>query len=387
MKIEENKEKIKDNYKEFKKFLEKNNKNFFGYPESPYMDERGKYIINMFSHIHINNAGDPFEEDGYLKSHSKKYERECINFFGNLFHIENVWGYVTTGGTEGNLQGLYVGRNYLKMMYNQNPILITSKASHYSIKKNADILNLDLKMINVNEKDEMDLDDFELSIKSINIDIPVLININIGTTIKGAIDNFGEIIKILKNKQITKYYIHADMALYGIIYGIYCYKPEFSKYINSFSISGHKLLTTIHPCGVFITKNKIINKVFSDRWIDYIGSSDKTISGSRNGLLTMLIYDKISKGLDSIKIELKECIDNCKYLFDKMQKLNIKCEKNYEESIIIYFPKPSEYICNKYQLACYNNIAHVICMPHIKKRFINKFVDDMNEEKLKYLNI
>lgn len=43
-----------------------------------------------------------------------RYERVVVDFFAELFNVAKPWGYVTSGGTQGNEQGLYIGRQFLK---------------------------------------------------------------------------------------------------------------------------------------------------------------------------------------------------------------------------------------------------------------------------------
>ena len=50
---------------------------------------------------------------------------------------EDAWGYVTAGGTEGNMYGIYVGREMLR-----EPIAYFSQDTHYSVIKILHILNI-----------------------------------------------------------------------------------------------------------------------------------------------------------------------------------------------------------------------------------------------------
>ena len=58
-----------------------------------------------------NNVGDPFHDSNF-RSNTHEFEREVIGLFADLMHLpqDQAWGYVTSGGTEGNMYGLYIGR-------------------------------------------------------------------------------------------------------------------------------------------------------------------------------------------------------------------------------------------------------------------------------------
>ena len=57
----------------------------------------------------INNLGDPYVNGNY-GIHSREFERECLAWFARLYGLEDHWGYVTSCGTEGNLYGIFLGR-------------------------------------------------------------------------------------------------------------------------------------------------------------------------------------------------------------------------------------------------------------------------------------
>src|SRR5262245_42214009 len=52
----------------------------------------------------LNNIGDPCA-DGLAVNHTKAMEREVVSFVADLLQApsDDRWGYVTTGGSEGNL--------------------------------------------------------------------------------------------------------------------------------------------------------------------------------------------------------------------------------------------------------------------------------------------
>ena len=57
-----------------------------------------------------NNVGDPFHTSNF-RSNTHEMEREVIGRFADMMRLERdrAWGYVTSGGTEGNMYGLYMG--------------------------------------------------------------------------------------------------------------------------------------------------------------------------------------------------------------------------------------------------------------------------------------
>ena len=347
-----------------KKILEIQNslKTYLGYPcES-------SYDYSEIAHIcatHINNVGSPDSSSTY-RANSKDIELEVIQWFANLWNVKDVWGYTTSGGTEANLQGLFVGRESAN---GRKHIFMTTSDSHYSIFKIAKILSLNMCIINSQDNGEMDYHDFEEKL-IINPDMYVIVNANLGTTMKGAIDNTRNIYHILK-KLNRNTYIHADAALSGAFLPFLENDLFFKNHINSMSISGHKFMGVPMPCGVFLMEKHLLKSISNN--IEYIGATDCMISGSRNGhtpLFMKYIIEKI--GIDGFKKNINECIDLAEYAVN-----NIEGAWRNQNSITVVLPRPSEEICQKWQLASQGNISHIVIMFHVTKEKLDLFIKDL----------
>jgi len=72
-----------------------------GYPSAKDFDYSE---LDRFLRFPVNNIGDPFA-DGTYRVETREFEREVVQFFADLFRAprDDWWGYVTNGGTEGNL--------------------------------------------------------------------------------------------------------------------------------------------------------------------------------------------------------------------------------------------------------------------------------------------
>ena len=155
-------------------------------------------------------------EGGFDVAHD--WEREYIYWISSFLYktvkseeIENlIDGYFTSGGTEANLEGLWIAREYMKKLNSESEIKIfTTKVSHYSIIKSLKLLGFniekDLIYIDYNEFFEMDINDLNEKIKFYGKnDIKnFIVVINLGSTVTGSIDNISEINNVINNnKQI-----------------------------------------------------------------------------------------------------------------------------------------------------------------------------------------
>ncbi|WP_066217552.1 histidine decarboxylase [Formosa haliotis] len=352
--------------------IKANSESFLGYPvakDFSYSD------YAPFLDICINNVGDP-ESPSTFAIDTKDIERQCIAFFAEMLSssMKDVWGYVTNGGTEGNLYALYLARESFP-----NAMVYYSESTHYSVKKNLHLLNIPNIVIRSQDNGEMDYEDLEQTV-ALRRDKPAIFFLNIGTTMTEAVDKISEIKRIIKKYAIKDYFIHCDAAFLGTIAPYIDPKPkfDFAEGIDSIAISGHKFMGSPIPCGAVLVKRKHRDRIANS--VSYVGTMDTTITGSRNGLTPLFIWDFIQKhGHEGLKDRVKASQEIAAYTEHKLNGLGIKAWRN-NEGLTVVLPKPSERICKKYQLASQDDIAHIICIPGITFKQIDAFLEDLKTE-------
>lgn len=279
-----------------------------GYPESADFDYT---ILERFLRFSINNCGDWSEYCNYLLN-SFDFEKEVIEHFSHLYQIpfDNCWGYVTNGGTEGNMFGCYLSRELFP-----SSRLYFSKDTHYSVAKIVKLLRIEHCIVESRQNGEMDYDDLISKIKANNEKHPIIFA-NIGTTVRGAIDNISIIQRRIAELGIARndYYIHADAALSGMILP-FVDEPQpynFADGIDSISVSGHKMIGSPIPCGITIAKKENVDKISVE--IDYIAAHDKTITGSRNGHTPIMLWVAAkSISMEEQRRRIQRCLNKAEY--------------------------------------------------------------------------
>ncbi|XP_058755232.1 serine decarboxylase 1-like [Vicia villosa] len=329
--------------------------------------------------FHLNNAGDPFLGSSFSLN-SMKFEVSVLDWFAKLWEIEKneYWGYVTTGGTEGNLHGILVGREQLP-----DGILYTSEDSHYSIYKIARMYRMKCVKVGSLISGEIDCDKLEVSLLA-NKDKPAIINLNIGTTLKGGIDDLDLVIKILYKCGFTndQFYIHCDGALYGIMLPFIkqALRISFKKPIGSITISGHKFLGCPSPCGVLITRLKYINSFSRD--VDIIASRDATITGSRCGHAPIFLWYALKKrGFIGLENEVHDCIFKARYLLNQLRDAGISVMLNEYSNIVVFERPLDDNFTRRWNLACNKNISHVVALKHVTIEMLDTFVCEFVQKR------
>jgi len=353
----------------FDKMMQKKTSSMLGYPINTAQEYRDLYRFFDYSLI---NLGDPFVPSSY-RINSEQFELEVLQFFAKLYKMpaRDSWGYITSGGTEGNTHGIFVGRELYP-----DALLYFSKDTHYSISKIARLLNIQTVLVESQKNGEIDYTDLEKKIQK-NKHLPVILNLNIGTTMKGAIDNVDAVVAILKRNNIRKYHIHCDAALFGMILPFVkgASRVDFQQPIGSLAISGHKFIGTHMPCGIALCRKQLVKWIETP--IDYIGTHDTTITGCRNGHTPLFLWYAIQKrGLKGFSKEAHDCISNAKYLAEKLKKIHWPYFLNRFSNTVL-FKKPSMKIITKWQLAVSRDWAHIVVMQSVTKESIDRFISDL----------
>ena len=369
--IESCENKLKDN-------LEKR-EHMFGYPANMQKDSYvTKYLRTLESKTYLmNGCGDP-EEQGNYQMDNKENEKEIVNLIMQNINLNNhdYWGYITTGGTEGNIWGINYGLNKYK-----DANLYYSNSTHYSITK-ANLNGHNLYPI-ATDNDKVNLDFLLMQITTnYHMDHkPVVLILNFGTTKMGAVDDI-KVIKEYLVKQNIPHYIHVDAALYGGIGANQVNSPYIDFHdlnIDSISISLHKYLG-LHECkGVVLAKREHI-----DKYIDYIGQNDTTLCGSRD----FPPFSTLQKVRQSLERQDKMAyIENINFFVNCMEEYDVPYWRGNEYGNTFIIEKPSDLICEKYQLATFSNdnleYAHVIIFAYHDQKVIEELVKELSYDKRK----
>ena len=133
----------------FLKEVEQLATSFVGYPCSQDYDYPE---VTPFLRYALNNVGDPFGESIY-RENTFAFEREVIGFFQKHLRANatETWGYMTAGGTEGNLYGLYLARELYP-----SGVVYYSEHAHYSAAKIVRVLGARTIMIRGQDNGEID---------------------------------------------------------------------------------------------------------------------------------------------------------------------------------------------------------------------------------------
>ncbi len=362
----------KDASEELEKLYEKiqsKTATVLGYPVAMDFDYSELF---RFLQYPVNNIGDPFIDSTYAIG-TREMEREVLNFFADLFRAEKNewWGYITNGGSEGNMYGLYLARELFP-----KAMVYYSESTHYSVQKNLHLLDMPNIAIRTQKNGEIDYSDLHDTIR-MNRNMPVVVFANIGTTMTEARDDVKKIKDIFKDLAIHHNYIHADAALSGAYIPFIHPKPafDFADGVDSIAVSGHKFIGSPIPSGIVLAKKSHRDRIANS--VAYIGTSDTTISGSRNGITPLFLWYAIKRyGIEGFKNRTEKCLQVANYAVEQLNKIGLQAWRN-NNAITVIFSEIKKELIVKWQLASANGNSHLICMPGITEERIDLLIKDI----------
>jgi tyrosine decarboxylase / aspartate 1-decarboxylase len=330
-------------------------------------------------------------------SGTQEIEKEVIKICSEeIFKSDKdeIDGYIASGGTEANIQAIWVYRNYFIEEYGISPNEITvvySEDSHYSMLKACNMLFLNPCDLEVNE-DTRQINLLSLKQKvnsSIKNGTKAFIVVqNMATTLFGSIDDIDTITDFFDNKSLI-YKLHIDAAFGGFVIP---FKEEKDNYsfknlkISSFTLDGHKMLQTPYGTGIFLIRKNMLKYVKNNN-AKYVKGNDFTICGSRSGANAISIWmTLVAHGSKGWKSNILELLKRTDHICKNLDHLGVNYYRNKLVNIVtIKATSISSKLAKKYGLVPDNNDGEVswwkiVVMKHVTYSLIDKFLDEYRIE-------
>ncbi len=303
-------------------------------------------------------------------------------------------GYIASGGTEANIEALWIYRNYFVEEFGakMNEIgVIYSEDSHYSFSKGINLLNIESLVAKVNpENRAIDLEALNLQIdaaQSNGIKYFIII-MNMSTTMFGSVDDIDEVTRLITAKNIN-FKLHVDGAFGGFIYPFIKDKSAFTfqnKHISSITIDAHKMLQTPYGTGIFLVRKGLMKYVKTSE-AQYVPGTDHTLCGSRSGANAVAVWMVLhTHGSAGWAAKMQMLNDKTTDICCHLDQLGIHYYRNpFINIIAIHAEEIPEKVAKKYFLVA-DSYEHqpkwwkIVMMPHITRGAIDSFIFDLKAE-------
>lgn len=329
-------------------------------------------VLPLFGRL-FNNVGDPGVDPGGT-AHTKTLERAVIAWCADLLGLpaDDRWGYVTAGGTEGNLAALHAAHRR-----HPDALFYYSRSAHYSIHKIIDIIGAAAVVVDVDPSGEMDYAHLA-ELTGRHRHRPAVVIATAGTTMTEAVDDTAAITAALRAHGVQGH-LHVDAALTGFplaLDGTLRLHPDSG--IDSVAISGHKFFGAPIPCGVVLMRDSTRR---TGRYIAYTATPDTTVSGSRCGQAAALLWYAIAAyGPEGHRERIRQSRELAAYTTERLTAVGWPAWRHPHAFTVVLRTPPAEF-SRKWLLATEGEWSHVICMPGITRAQMDTFVTELADHR------
>ncbi|WP_136667289.1 pyridoxal-dependent decarboxylase [Flavobacterium sp. H122] len=329
-------------------------------------------------------------------SGTQEIEREVLKVLAvDIFKAvpDSYDGYIASGGTEANIQAMWMYRNLFINEYNARPdeiAIFASEDTHYSIPKGANLLLLNrypVKVDTVSRKINLQhLEEIVAKAKANGKKYCIAVA-NMGTTMFGTVDNPEDYITVLEKHGLT-YKLHIDAAYGGFVYPFSNKKNTINfenPKISSITIDAHKMLQAPYGTGVFVCRKGLIENVLTKE-AEYVEGMDLTLCGSRSGsnavAVWMILFTYGPFGWFE-KISVLQMRTN--WLCEQLSRLNVGYYREpYMNIVTIEAKNVPKDLEEKYNLVPQkhdetNEWYKIVIMDHVEVDDLSTFIVDLKE--------
>jgi glutamate/tyrosine decarboxylase-like PLP-dependent enzyme len=250
------------------------------YQDAPFLNDAPFFstLLHNPNHIGCHTLGT---SESFF-SGTQEIEREVIQICANEIlkgGDEDFDGYIASGGTEANMQAIWIYRNYFKKQFNAKAkqiCILTSSDSHYSMAKGSNVFSIDILKVNVGK------DDRKIKAKNLEQTIEAakkegkkyfIVVANMMTTMFGSVDNVSVYADTLKELKVN-YKIHIDGAFGGFYYPFTQKntKLNFSNpEVSSITLDAHKMAQAPYGTGIFLARKGLMQYANTEQMLFQFG--------------------------------------------------------------------------------------------------------------------
>ncbi|OYT34383.1 tyrosine decarboxylase MfnA [Archaeoglobales archaeon ex4484_92] len=323
------------------------------------------------------NLGDPGIFRGTVELESK-----VIEILGGILHNKNATGYICSGGTEANIQGIRAARNIRKEKRGKLNIVVP-KTAHFSFEKIADMLRLEIRRAGVDDEYRVDVGEVERLIDDSTVAIVGIA----GTTELGQIDPIVELSEIAVERNIE---LHVDAAFGGLVIPFLenPYPFDFrNEGVSSITLDPHKMGMATIPAGGILFKDEKYLRALEVETPYLTSRTQYTLTGTRPGTGVAAAYAVLkSLGFDGLRRIVRKCMQITRVLVEEMESLGFEKVIEPVMNVVAFKTERAEEIKNEmYRRRWVVSTIKEPCglrfviMPHIGEETIMNFIDDLKK--------
>jgi tyrosine decarboxylase/aspartate 1-decarboxylase len=312
-------------------------------------------------------------------------EREVIRMTGNMLHCPFTEGYLTTGGTESNIQAVRSMRNLHERKHSGSRLnVVVPISAHFSFDKVSDILDIDVRKAPLNS-------DLKVSIKAMKslIDENTVGLVAVaGSTEFGQVDPIGKISELALEKDLP---LHIDAAFGGFVLPFLAQEHVFDfslPGVTSIAIDPHKMGLSTIPSGILLFREFKHLRCLKAHTPYLTVDSQYTMTGTRSGAAVAATFAVMKfLGKEGYTETVSKCMEMTRYLLKKAAEIGVEPVIDPVINVVaLKVPEPA--VVRATLSREYNwhvsitqdpKALRLVIMPHMSCEMIDMFMADLTK--------
>ncbi len=313
------------------------------------------------------NPGDPGTYETVAE-----LERDTVEMLGTVAGLDTAAGYVTSGGSEANIQAIRIARNWGDT---SNPSVIVPESAHFSFTKAAEVLGVELRTAPTTGH-RANLDAVQELVDS---DTVCIVGVA-GSTEYGYVDPIPALADIAADAGAL---CHVDAAWGGFYLPFTDHEWHFDHAaVDTLTIDPHKVGQAAVPAGGLLARSPaLLDELAIDT--PYLESTAQvTLTGTRSGAgvaSAVAAMDALWK--EGYRETYERAMDNAEWLAE-----SLRCRGHEvvgpELPLVaadLSVPMTDELRARGWRVSkTGSGEMRVVCMPHVTRSMLRSFVADLD---------
>ena len=299
-------------------------------------------------------------------------EREAVSLLGEVAGLADPSGYVASGGTEANVQAVRIARD---RSVSARPNVVMPESGHFSFRKAADVLGVELRIVPTDADRRADLDAVA---SCVDADTALVVGVA-GTTEYGRVDPISALADIAEDVDAL---CHVDAAWGGFVLPFTDEQWNFEHAtIDTLTIDPHKMGQAAIPAGgLLVREAALLDELAVDT--PYLETTAQaTLTGTRSGAgvaSAVAAIEQLWPGGYRAQYETSQA--NAQWLAAELRSLGYDVVSPTLPIVAADVPARTFEALRTEGWRISRTGAgelRVVCMPHVTRSMLESFVEDL----------
>lgn len=317
---------------------------------------------------------------------TKEMEDEVVRMLGSLLGKEDAAGYITTGGTESNIQAIRAARNLKRKELGGVAAafnIVVPESAHFSFDKIADLLSLEVRKARLDDELRVDVE----AVKELMDERTVAVVGIAGTTEFGQIDPIEELSEVALERGV---FLHVDAAFGGFVIPFLerRYRFDFSvEGVSAISIDPHKMGMSTIPAGCLLFRRREHLEALAVETPYLTTKAQYSLVGTRSGAAAAATYAVLKLlGKEGLRRVVRECMRLTRLVVDGARKLGVEPVIEPVMNVVALKVENVELVVERLRERGWRvsttrkpRALRLVIMPHVTEEAVMQFLKDFEE--------